>query len=191
MDEGLSILFVMVEVGGIWAPIVFIFFHIFRQFLFIPVSLVCMAGGILFGSVFGTIFSFFGLLLSSILFYFVIGKLPKTHEKLSRLRKKWFGEFRHITVTQSAILRLIPFIHFHLLNFCLLEKNRSFNTYLKNSVLYNLPFAFFYSVFGQFIREFTPPLIAIILFSLILLAYLFREKVTVIKWDKFFRVKEG
>ena len=88
MDEGLSILFVMVEVGGIWAPIVFIFFHIFRQFLFIPVSLVCMAGGILFGSVFGTIFSLFGLILSSILFYFVIGKLPKTHEKLSRLRKK-------------------------------------------------------------------------------------------------------
>ena len=148
----------MIEVGGIWAPVVFIFFHIFRQFLFIPVSLVCMAGGMLFGSVFGTIFSLFGLILSSILFYFVIGKLPKTHEKLSRLRKKWFGEFRNVTVAQSAILRLIPFIHFHLLNFCLLEKNRSFNTYLKNSVLSNLPFAFFYSVFGQFIREFTPSL---------------------------------
>ena len=70
MDEGLSILFVMVEVGGIWAPIVFIFFHIFRQFLFIPVSLVCMAGGILFGSVFGTIFSllWFNFKLHSVLF---------------------------------------------------------------------------------------------------------------------------
>ncbi len=191
MDESLSILFVMVEVGGVLAPIIFIFFHIFRQFLFIPVSLVCMAGGMLFGSVFGTIFSLLGLLLSSICFYFVIRKLPKTSEKLSKLRRKWFGEYRNITVAQSAILRLIPFIHFHLLNFCLLEKNRSFNAYLKSSVISNLPLAFFYSVFGQFIREFTPPLIAIILFSLILLAYLFRERVTVIKWEKFFSVKEG
>src|SRR3954470_2222741 len=176
MDEGLSILFVMVEVGGIWAPIVFIFFHIFRQFLFIPVSLVCMAGGILFGSVFGTIFSLFGLLLSSILFYFVIGKLPKTHEKLSRLRKKWFGEFRHITVTQSAILRLIPFIHFHLLNFCLIEKNREFKPYLKNSLLSNLPLAIAYSVFGEFISRFTPLFMAFILLLLMMLAYFFREK---------------
>ncbi len=191
MDESLSILFVMVEVGGVLAPIIFIFFHIFRQFLFIPVSLVCMAGGMLFGSVFGTIFSLLGLLLSSICFYFVIRKLPKTSEKLSKLRRKWFGEYRNITVAQSAILRLIPFIHFHLLNFCLLEKNRSFNAYLKSSVISNLPLAFFYSVFGQFIREFTPPLIAIILFSLILLAYLFRERATVIKWEKFFSVKEG
>ena len=131
MDESLSILFVMVEVGGVLAPIIFIFFHIFRQFLFIPVSLVCMAGGMLFGSVFGTIFSLLGLLLSSICFYFVIRKLPKTSEKLSKLRRKWFGEYRNITVAQSAILRLIPFIHFHLLNFCLLEKNRSFNAYRK------------------------------------------------------------
>jgi uncharacterized membrane protein YdjX (TVP38/TMEM64 family) len=191
MDESLSILFVMVEVGGVLAPIVFIFFHIFRQFLFIPVSLVCMAGGMLFGAVFGTIFSLLGLLLSSICFYFVIKKLPKTSEKLSKLRRKWFGEYRNVTVAQSAILRLIPFIHFHLLNFCLLEKNRSFNAYLKSSVISNLPLAFFYSVFGQFIREFTPPLIAIILFSLILLAYLFRERATVIKWEKFFNVKEG
>ena len=93
MDEGLAILFVMVEVGGILPRLVFIFFHIFRQFLFIPVSLVCMAGGILFGSLFGTFFSFFGLLLSSILFYFVIGKLPKTHEKLSKLKKNGLENF--------------------------------------------------------------------------------------------------
>ena len=131
MDDGLSLLFVIIEAGGILAPIVFIFFHIFRQFLFIPVTLVCMAGGILFGSVFGTLYSLIGLFLCSLFFYFVIGKLPKTHEKLSRLKRKWFGEFRNVTVTQSAILRLIPFIHFHLLNFCLIEKNQKFSNLFK------------------------------------------------------------
>lgn len=185
----MSILFVLMEVGGVFAPIAFIFFHIIRQFLFIPVTLVCMAGGFLFGSLFGTIFSLFGLMLSSICFYFIIEKLPKTRDKLFRLKGKWFGEYLNITVTQTAILRLIPFVHFQLLNFCLIEKNRSYNGYLKDCLLTNLPLAFFYSVFGEFISGFTPSLIVIILFSLLVLAYVFREKMSIIKWKEFF--KEG
>lgn len=194
MDDGISFLFVLVEVGGIWAPIGFICFHILRQFLFIPVTLVCISGGIFFGSFFGTAFSFIGLMLSSMLFYFVIGKFPNTHEKLSKLKRKWFGEYVNITVAQSAVLRLIPFIHFHLLNFCLIEKNRSYHVYIKNCILSNLPLAFFYSVFGQFIRGFSPQMTIIILFSLMILAYLFREKISIIKWEEFFRrgqIKRG
>jgi len=194
MEDGLSLLFVFIEAGGVLAPIVFIFFHIFRQFLFIPVTLVCMAGGILFGSVLGTLYSLIGLCLCSLFFYFVIGKLPKTHEKLSKLKRKWFGEYRNVTVAQTAILRLIPFIHFHLLNFCLIEKNRSYQSYLKNSIITNLPLAFFYSVFGEFISGFTPEMIVIILFSLLILSYLFREKMSIIKWRDFFKenqVKRG
>ena len=85
-----------------------------------------MAGGILFGSLLGTIYSLIGLLLSSACFYFLIGRFPKTHERISQLKRKWFGEYRNLTVAQTAVLRLIPFIHFHLLNFCLMEKNRQF-----------------------------------------------------------------
>lgn len=194
MQDGLSLLFILVEAGGLLAPIAFIFFHIFRQFLFIPVTLVCMAGGILFGAVLGTVYSLIGLLICSLSFYFLIGKLPRMHEKLSNLKKKWFGEYRNLTVAQTAILRLIPFIHFHLLNFCLIEKNKSYQAYFKNSILTNLPLAFFYSVFGQFISGFTPEIIAISLFSLLLLAYLFREKKLVIKWADFFnqnQIKRG
>lgn len=190
MEDGISLLFVFVEAGGIFAPIVFIFFHIFRQFLFIPVTLVCMAGGILFGSVMGTLYSLMGLILCSLCFYVMIGKLPKTHEKLSALKRKWFGEYRNVTVTQTAILRLIPFVHFHLLNFCLIEKNRSYQAYLKNSLLTNLPLAFFYSVFGEFISGFTPEIIAIIIFSLMVLSYLFREKIAIIKWTDFFKQQQ-
>ncbi len=194
MEDGLSLLFILVEAGGLFAPIAFIFFHIFRQFLFIPVTLVCMTGGILFGSILGTFYSLIGLIICSLGFYFLIGKLPKTHEKLSTLKRKWFGEYRNLTVPQTAILRLIPFIHFHLLNFCLIEKNKSYQAYLKNSILTNLPLAFFYSVFGEFISGFTPEIIIIILFSLFLLTYLFREKMAIIKWADFFnqnQIKRG
>jgi uncharacterized membrane protein YdjX (TVP38/TMEM64 family) len=187
MEDGLSLLLIMVEAGGMLAPLAFISFHVFRQVLFIPVTLVCMTGGILFGSLFGTLYSLIGLNLCCLVFYFLISKMPNMHEKLSTLKKKMFGEYRNITVAQSAILRLIPFIHFQLLNFCLIEKNRSLKEYLKNCTISNVPLALFYSVFGEFISKFTPTIIVIILLSLFFLAYLFREKAAIIKWQEFFK----
>ncbi|GLB58449.1 TVP38/TMEM64 family protein [Cytobacillus sp. NCCP-133] len=187
MNDQLSLLFVIVETAGILAPIAFIFFHLIRQFLFVPVPLVCVTGGVLFGSFFGAAFSMIGLFMSSILFYFMISKMPKTHEKLSTLKKKWFGEYRNLTVGQVTVLRLIPFIHYHLLNFCLMERNRNFSDYVKNSWISNLPLAIFYTVFGEFISRFTPSMILLILFSLAILVFVLREKVTVIKWREFFK----
>ncbi|MFE8696962.1 TVP38/TMEM64 family protein [Cytobacillus sp. FJAT-53684] len=187
MNDQLAMLFVMVETAGILAPIAFILFHILRQFLFIPVSLVCIAGGVLFGSFFGSVFSMIGLVLSSVFFYFLISKMPKTHDKLSRLKKRWFGEYRNLTVGQISVLKLIPFVHYHLLNFCLIERNKSFKDYLKNSWITNLPLAVFYTVFGEFISRFTPSMILIILFSLGVLVFILREKVTIIKWREFFK----
>ncbi|CAM3450170.1 TVP38/TMEM64 family protein [Cytobacillus oceanisediminis] len=187
MNDQLSLLFVIVETAGILAPIAFIFFHIIRQVLFIPVPLVCVTGGVLFGSFFGSVFSIIGLMMSSILFYFMISKMPRTHEKLSLLKKRWFGEYRNLTVGQVAVLRLIPFIHYHLLNFCLMERNKSFSDYVKNSWVSNLPLAVFYTVFGEFISRFTPSMILLILLSLAILVFILREKVTVIKWKEFFK----
>ncbi|WP_066292590.1 TVP38/TMEM64 family protein [Bacillus sp. FJAT-29937] len=187
MSDQLSLLFVMIETAGILAPIAFILVHILRQFFFIPVPLVCVTGGILFGSLFGSLFSLIGLILSSILFYFLISRMPKTHAKLSNLKKRWFGEYRNLSVGQIAVLRLIPFIHYHLLNFCLIERNKSFQDYVKNSWVTNLPLAIFYTVFGEFISRFTPSMILIILLSLGVLVFILREKVTVIKWREFFK----
>jgi len=117
----------------------------------------------------------------------LITKMPRTHEKLSLLRKRWFGKYRNLTVGQVAVLRLIPFIHYHLLNFCLMERNKSFDQYLKNSWITNLPLAVFYTVFGEFISRFTPSMIILILLSLSVLVFVLREKVTVIKWKEFFK----
>ncbi|EOR25458.1 hypothetical protein A499_05470 [Niallia nealsonii AAU1] len=143
MEEQLSVLFVMVEVGGILAPIIFILFHTLRQFLFIPPILVCIAGGVLFGVTLGTIYSVIGLTINCLLFYAVIHRLPKTHRKLSTLKKRWFGEYRNLTLGQITVLRLIPVFHYHLLNFCLLEKRKSLKEFGKSSFISNIPLAFF------------------------------------------------
>jgi uncharacterized membrane protein YdjX (TVP38/TMEM64 family) len=188
MDEQLTMVFVLVESVGILAPLAFILFHLLRQFLFLPVVIVCIAGGVLFGTVLGTLYSVIGLMLVSIMFYFVVNRMPKTYEKLSKVKEKWFGRYRNLTVSQIAILRLIPFIHFHLMNFCLLQRKKSFKDYVWGSFYSNLPLAFFYTIFGQFISRFTPTMIMIILFALTVLVYLLREKMSIIRWKEFFKV---
>lgn len=183
----MAMLLAVVETGGILAPIAFILLHFFRQFFFIPVAVICVAGGVLFGTVAGTIYSIVGLLLSSLLFYFLISRMPKTHTKLSLIKKKWFGEYRNLTTSQVAVLRLIPFIHYQLLSFCLLERYRSLKDYMRASFFTNLPLAFFYTIFGEFISRFTPTLIIIIIIAISILTYTLREKITVIRWREFFK----
>ncbi|KAB7668030.1 TVP38/TMEM64 family protein [Bacillus sp. B1-b2] len=191
MEEQLAVLFVMLEVGGILAPIIFILFHTLRQFLFIPPILVCIAGGVLFGVTWGTVYSIIGLTINCLFFYGVIHRLPKTHLRLSNLKKRWFGEYRNLTLGQITILRLIPIFHYHLLNFCILEKKKSLKSYMKGAFLSNIPLAFFYTIFGQFISQFTFTMIIIILFALGILVYLLREKMTIIKWNEFFKEARG
>lgn len=187
MDEELALLLVMFQAGGIFTPIVFILFHTLRQFLFFPVAIICIAGGILFGTVAGTVYSLIGLMISSIFFYYLVNKFPRMREKLSAVRKRWFGEYRNLTVSQISILRLVPFVHYQLLNFCIMERHHNFNEYVKAAFITNLPLAFFYTVFGQFISGFTPTMILVLLFSLSILVYVLREKITIIKWREFFK----
>jgi uncharacterized membrane protein YdjX (TVP38/TMEM64 family) len=186
MNDKLTLVMSYVQSGSVFAPLIFITFHLLRQFLFIPVIVVCMSGGVLFGAAFGTIYSVIGLTLSSMAFYFVIGKFPKTKDRLLRLKNKLFGN-RKLNSRQIAVLRLIPFIHFYLLSLCLLESNKGLKNYFYLSFMTNLPVAFVYTVFGQYIADFSPTLIVIILLSLTLLIYLLREKQTVVPWKEFFR----
>ncbi|MEG9297088.1 VTT domain-containing protein [Mangrovibacillus sp. Mu-81] len=186
MDDRLVAAFAIMEASGYIAPVLFILFHVLRQFLFIPVALVCMAGGILFGSLLGTVYSLIGLTLLSIIFYFAIKSFTSFYERLLRLKEKWFGKSADLTTGQIAVLRMIPFIHYQLLNLCLMQKNPQFKPYVRATIISNIPLAFFYTVFGQYIKQFSPPILIMILLALVVLFYLLREKVRVIGWNEFF-----
>lgn len=185
----MTLLFVFVESTGMLAPAAFILLHLIRPFLLIPVQVVCVVGGILFGALFGTLYSLIGLSCLSVAFYVLFKKMPSTFKKVNRLKEKWLGDKVNFTIGQIAILRLIPFINFHLLSLCLIEVTRNFRQYTKSSIVTNIPVALFYTVFGQFIREFSATMIAVILLSLTLLFYLLREKQVIIKWNEFFAPK--
>jgi uncharacterized membrane protein YdjX (TVP38/TMEM64 family) len=189
MNEDLSLLLIMVEAGGIFAPLAFVVFHLLRSFLFIPVSVVVIAGGVLFGTLWGTFYSVIGLMGVSIFFYAFIDRMPKTQERITKIKNRWFGEYRNLTVGQIAILRLIPFVHYHLLSFCLKQRKPKFKEYMKASLLTNIPIAFFFTIFGEYISTFTPSVILMILIGLTCFVYLLREKQNVIKWKDFFKRK--
>ncbi|MFB3165686.1 VTT domain-containing protein [Neobacillus sp. 179-C4.2 HS] len=189
MNEDLSLLLIMVEAGGIMAPLAFVVFHLLRSFLFIPVSVVVVAGGVLFGTLWGTIYSVIGLMGVSIFFYVFIDRMPKTQERILKIKNRWFGEYRNLTVGQIAILRLIPFVHYHLLSFCLKQRKPKFKEYMRASLVTNIPIALFFTIFGEYISTFTPTVIAMILIGLTCLVYLLREKQNVIKWRDFFKRK--
>lgn len=189
MNDELSLVLGFIGAGSVFAPLIFISFHLLRQFLFIPVAVICISGGILFGPTAGTVYSILGLSLSSFVFYAVINKFPITIERLLKMKNKLFGN-RNLSMGQITILRLIPFIHYHLLSLCLMEKKKGFKDFAYYSFLSNIPLAFFYTVFGSYISEFSPSMVLILLLSLTVLLYLMREKYAVITWKEFFQTGE-
>lgn len=187
MEEKLNALQQFVEASGTLAPILFMLLHVIRQFTFIPVGAVCMAGGLLFGGLLGTIYSASGLLLSSIIFYFFASKVPWAMNRLMQWKLWGVGAAQAMTVGQIAVLRLFPFIHYHMMNVVLLKKQPKLGGFAVCALITSLPLAAAYTLFGKFLLHLTPELGAVILGILLLLFYLLRERVKVISWREFFR----
>lgn len=179
-------LMAFIETGGFLAPLLFISFHLLRPLFFLPVVFICISGGVLFGAVAGSVYSLIGITLSSIMFYYVIRWMPGTFNKLVRVKHKLIGKQTSFTPSQIALLRLVPFIHFHLLSLCLMEISAGFKDYTKSALITNIPLAFVYTSIGQWISKLTPLHIFIFLMALLPLLYLLRRKEIIIKWNEFF-----
>ncbi len=160
----------ILEASGWLAPVLFILLHIFRQVFFIPVMVICLAGGYLFGVFYGTIYSIIGLTAISIVFYFIIHAFPTWLAKLSLLKEKFFGYRENLNLMQIMILRVLPFIHFHLISLYLIEITNSFKEYCKFSVMACIPPALLYTVFGDLMRGLP---VTVSLFLLLLLVVVF------------------
>lgn len=180
-----------IEKGGLFAPLLFISFHLLRPFLFLPVIFICISGGILFGAVAGTLYSLVGITLSSILFYGMIRWMPKTFKKLVTLKQKFVGKQPHMTTPQITLLRLVPFIHFHLLSLCLIEVSTGFKDYTRSSLLSSIPFALIYTSIGQSLADLSPFILAAFIGVLIPLIYFIRKKEMYIKWKDFFHTNKA
>ncbi|GAE30143.1 TVP38/TMEM64 family protein [Alkalihalobacillus hemicellulosilyticus] len=187
MEEFLERSLQMIEQSGWLAPLFFILLHVFRQVFFVPVLLVCLLGGYLFGTFYGSIYSIVGLTLVSILFYGVIGLFPSFRQRLSRLQEKVLKGKHQLNLAQLMVLRIMPFVHFHIISFYLIKTTSSFRQYTERSFLASMPPAIVYTAFGDMIHEL--PLAGTIVFVifLVLIMLALRKKETTISWDTFFQ----
>ncbi|WP_186576339.1 TVP38/TMEM64 family protein [Aquibacillus kalidii] len=148
MDQFDQSLEVFIEGTGWLAPVLYILLHLFRPFLFLPVIVVCILGGVLFGFIKGAILSFIGLTLMSLVSYKLVFRFPKFKEKISKLKEKMFKD-KSISVSQVMILRIMPFVHFHLLSLYLIEMTKSFKDYMYYSMLGLILPSIIYTGFGE------------------------------------------
>ena len=170
--------------AGWFGPFFFILLHIVRPVFFLPVVVVCIAGGYLFGFVQGTMYSIIGLSLTGAVFYKMVNWFPAMRDRMLRIKRKVAGE-RKMTVGQVMILRVMPFVHFHLLSVYLIDMTKSFREYMQYTVLGVITPALLYTAFGEAIEK-MPWYVSITFLTVLLVLYRLLEY-----WNKKRKKKSG
>lgn len=144
-----------VESAGSAAPLVFIALYAAATVLFLPGSVITLAGGILFGPVWGTLWSLTGATLGAALAFLIARYLGgdwiarRAGPRLSRLNDGVAAEgWRFI-----AFVRLVPLFPFNLLNYALGLTRIAFLPYVLASALFMLPGALAFTWLGYAGRE--------------------------------------
>lgn len=149
MEEYVEPIVQFIEKSGWLGPFFYILLHIIRPMLFIPVLLICLASGFLFGGILGSIYTFIGLLASSLSFYYMMMYVPWLHRRLLKLKGKVFKKDLELNVWQLTACRLVPFIHFHVLSFYLVEKSTNVWDYTRQTAITIIPMSIVYTTIGQ------------------------------------------
>lgn len=178
-----------IEQSGWLAPVFFILLHVLRQLFFIPVLLICLVGGYLFGTFYGSLYSMIGLTAVSLVFYGLVHLFPGMRIKLTALKKRYLKGHHRLTLPQMMVMRLMPVVHFHLVSLYLMETTNDVKSYVQKSFLVSIPPAIVYTAFGDMIHELPLAGTAIFALFLTLLFLFFRKKRTNIRWEEFFQAK--
>lgn len=144
-----------VEGAGAAGPLVFVTIYALATVLFLPGSIITLAGGALFGPVWGTLWNLTGATLGAALAFLIARYLGadwaarRAGPRLARLNEGVATEgWRFV-----AFVRLVPLFPFNLLNYALGLTRVPFGAYAMASWLFMLPGAFAYTWLGYAGRE--------------------------------------
>ncbi|OYV75748.1 MAG: sulfurtransferase [Chromatiales bacterium 21-64-14] len=144
-----------IRAAGVGAPVLFMAVYALGTVLFLPGSVLTLAGGALFGPVLGTLYNLAGATLGATLAFLVARSLGaawverKAGARLQRLQRGVAAEgWRFV-----AFVRLVPLFPFNLLNYALGLTRIRLTTYVLASYLFMLPGALAYTYLGYAGRE--------------------------------------
>lgn len=144
-----------VEAAGIAGPIVFMLIYAIATVLFLPGSVLTLAGGALFGPILGTFLNLTGATLGATIAFLVSRHLAsdwveqKTGGRLKQLKEGVEGEGWRFVM----FVRLVPLFPFNLLNYALGLTRIKLSHYVIASYLFMLPGGFAYTYLGYAGRE--------------------------------------
>jgi len=144
-----------VRSAGAAAPLAFMGIYIIATVLFLPGSVLTLAGGALFGPVWGTLYSLTGATIGATLAFLVARYLAadwvrdKSGERLTRIMQGVDEEgWRFV-----AFVRLVPLFPFNLLNYALGLTRIPVLAYVITSFICMFPGAVAYTYLGYAARE--------------------------------------
>lgn len=135
---------------GWLAPVLFIVLYCLATLLLLPTMVLTLAGGAIFGPIFGTFLNLLGATCGAALAFLISRHwlydwcARKKGEKLNRLiagvdQRGWFF---------VALLRLFPIIPFNLVNYGLGITGITFRVYLITTAIFLIPAEIIYTYFG-------------------------------------------
>ena len=144
-----------VKDAGPAGPILFMLIYALGAVFFLPGSALTLAGGALFGPVWGTLYNLTGATIGATLAFLIARYLTsgwveqKTGGRLKQLKQGVEGEgWRFV-----AFVRLVPLFPFNLLNYALGLTRIKLSHYLIATYICMLPGAFAYTYLGYAGRE--------------------------------------
>jgi len=134
---------------GTWAPAIYIAIYTIRPLLLFPATPLCLAGGLAFGPLWGTLYTLIGFIGDATL-AFAIGRRfgPRSGRDSAGLLGPWLGKLRRRPFRTIATLRLIPVVPFDAVSYAAGYTRISFWPYLTATVIGTLPVTIAYSALG-------------------------------------------
>lgn len=144
-----------VKDAGSAGPVLFMLIYIIGTVLFLPGTVLTLAGGALFGPVFGTFYNLTGATIGAMISFIAARYLAhewvekKTGGRIKQLKQGVEGEGWKFV----AFVRLVPLFPFNVLNYALGLTKIKFSHYFIATYLFMLPGAFAYTYLGYVGRE--------------------------------------
>jgi uncharacterized membrane protein YdjX (TVP38/TMEM64 family) len=144
-----------IQDAGIWAPLLFMAVYAVAAVLFLPGTLLTLAGGALFGPVLGTLYNLTGATIGATLAFLIARYLASgwVADKAGGRIKQLINGVEDEGWRFVAFTRLVPLFPFNLLNYALGLTRIKLSHYLLATYSCMLPGAMAYSYLGYAGRE--------------------------------------
>ena len=143
------------QTGG-WAPVLYIGLFVLLPAFFFPVAVLALAGGLLFGLWWGSVYTFIGAVLNCAMMFLLaryVGRSQVQRLVKQKLSPQWQRRLQIADGKEGflllIILRLIPAVPYNLINYTFGLTGISFSSYLLASAIGIIPGTFAFINIGD------------------------------------------